>query len=71
MSSVLLRIGFGKDIFPGEVGTFRVVLVKEEVQSQVEVLSLYGQTCVHVSACVCVCVCVCVHVHVFACECRD
>jgi len=39
-------IGFGKDIFPGGVGTLRVVLVKEEVQSQVEVLSLYGQTCV-------------------------
>jgi len=42
-------IGFGKDISLGGVGTLRVVLVKEEVQSQVEVFSLYGQTCV----CVC------------------
>ena len=39
-------IGFGKDISLGGVGTLRVVLVKEEVQSQVEVFSLYGQTCV-------------------------
>ena len=30
-------IGFGKDISLGGVGTFRVVLVKEVVQSQVEV----------------------------------
>ena len=57
-------IGFGKDIFPGGVGTFRVVLVKEEVQSQVEVLSLYGQTCVHVCVCMCVYVCVCLYVRV-------
>jgi len=39
-------IGFGKDIFPGGVGTLTVVLVKGEVQSQVDVLRLYGQTCV-------------------------
>ena len=31
------RIGLGKDISLGGVGTLRVGLVKEEVQSQVEV----------------------------------
>ena len=60
-------IGFGKDIFPAGVGTLRVVLVKEEVQSQVELLSLYGQTCVHVSVCVRVCTFVCKCTCVFVC----
>ena len=64
-------IAFGKDIFPGGVGTLWVGLVKGEVQSQVEVLSLYGQTCVHVRVCVCVCVCVCIRVCTFVCMCTS
>ena len=56
--------GVGKGKFLGRAGTLWAVLVKGiEVQSQVEVLTIYRQTCVHVHyvwICAVVCVCVCV-----------